>query len=216
MEADRCDLLCLDLETAERIRRQRLDSIAAELSAGRARALGDATRLTLAAALAEAEELCVCDLSLGRRALAEPRLPPRSDAALARGRPFATGGQDGDVLAHRRRAASSSARYSRRSRARVSEQTSPLLQISVTRPLAPARAGRPASSRASPARAPSAAARLGGDRLARRRGADRRDRRCRGRLDRADRFRCRQHDRGDRRLRRDLALHRQPARLESR
>ena len=63
MEADRCDLLCLDLETAERIRHQRLDSIVAELSAGRARALGDATRLTLAAALAEAEELCVCDLA---------------------------------------------------------------------------------------------------------------------------------------------------------
>jgi ArsR family transcriptional regulator, lead/cadmium/zinc/bismuth-responsive transcriptional repressor len=60
---DHCDLLCLDLQTAERIRRQRLDAGAAEFSAGRARALGDPTRLTLACALAEAGELCVCDLS---------------------------------------------------------------------------------------------------------------------------------------------------------
>jgi DNA-binding transcriptional ArsR family regulator len=60
---DHCDLLCLDLETAERIRRGRLVQTAAELAAGRARALGDPTRLTLACALAEAEELCVCDLS---------------------------------------------------------------------------------------------------------------------------------------------------------
>jgi len=60
---DHCDLLCLDLETAERIRRQRLDPDAAEFAAGRARALADPTRLTLACALVEAEELCVCDLS---------------------------------------------------------------------------------------------------------------------------------------------------------
>jgi DNA-binding transcriptional ArsR family regulator len=63
MTEDRCDLLCLDLETAERIRRQRLGADAVELSAGRARALSDPTRLTVACALAEAEELCVCDLS---------------------------------------------------------------------------------------------------------------------------------------------------------
>jgi len=35
----------------------------AEFAAGRARALADPTRLTLACALVEAEELCVCDLS---------------------------------------------------------------------------------------------------------------------------------------------------------
>ena len=63
MAGDHCDLLCLDLETAERIRRQRLDPDAAEFAAGRARALADPTRLTLACALVEAEELCVCDLS---------------------------------------------------------------------------------------------------------------------------------------------------------
>lgn len=60
---DRCDLLCLDLETAERLRLQRLDAATAEKAAGRAHALSDPTRLTLAAALAEADELCVCDLA---------------------------------------------------------------------------------------------------------------------------------------------------------
>ena len=63
MSSDRCDLLCLDLPTAERLRIQRLDLTAAESAAGKARALSDPTRLTLAAALLEADELCVCDLS---------------------------------------------------------------------------------------------------------------------------------------------------------
>ena len=35
----------------------------AEAAAGKARALDDPTRLTLAAALLEADELCVCDLA---------------------------------------------------------------------------------------------------------------------------------------------------------
>lgn len=60
---DACDLLCLDLEKAERIRRERLSRTAAEAGAGRARGLADPTRLTIAAALGEAEELCVCDLA---------------------------------------------------------------------------------------------------------------------------------------------------------
>jgi ArsR family transcriptional regulator, lead/cadmium/zinc/bismuth-responsive transcriptional repressor len=57
---DRCDLLCLDLPKAERLRAQRPPTAAA---AERASALGDATRMMLAAALAEGGELCVCDLS---------------------------------------------------------------------------------------------------------------------------------------------------------
>jgi ArsR family transcriptional regulator, lead/cadmium/zinc/bismuth-responsive transcriptional repressor len=61
--ADRCDLLCLDLEQAEDLRRRRLPLEAAERAAARARALADPTRLALAAALAGADELCVCDLS---------------------------------------------------------------------------------------------------------------------------------------------------------
>ena len=63
MADDRCDLLCLDLPTAERLRGRRLDLRVAEAAAGKARALDDPTRLTLAAALLEADELCVCDLA---------------------------------------------------------------------------------------------------------------------------------------------------------
>jgi len=63
MSDDRCDLLCLDLPTAERLRGRRLDVRVAESGAGKARALDDPTRLTLASALLEADELCVCDLA---------------------------------------------------------------------------------------------------------------------------------------------------------
>ena len=63
MADDRCDLLCLDLEKAEALRRSRLDpALAAEL-AEQARALADPTRLTIAGALAGTDELCVCDLA---------------------------------------------------------------------------------------------------------------------------------------------------------
>src|SRR5215218_5811571 len=48
MSQDRCDLICIDAPRAE---------------AERAKALSDPTRLTLAEALREGEELCVCDLS---------------------------------------------------------------------------------------------------------------------------------------------------------
>jgi DNA-binding transcriptional ArsR family regulator len=60
---DRCDLLCLDLPQAEAIRRSGLAPSVAWAAAERARALADPTRLTLAAALAQADELCVCDLA---------------------------------------------------------------------------------------------------------------------------------------------------------
>jgi ArsR family transcriptional regulator, lead/cadmium/zinc/bismuth-responsive transcriptional repressor len=60
---DRCDVLCLDLEKAEAIRARRLEPGLAERLAAEAKALGDPTRLTLAAALADAGELCVCDLA---------------------------------------------------------------------------------------------------------------------------------------------------------
>jgi ArsR family transcriptional regulator, lead/cadmium/zinc/bismuth-responsive transcriptional repressor len=67
MSDDRCDLLCLDLPRAEALR-QRLDHGAAERAAGRAKALGDPTRLAAALALRDGGELCVCDLAwvLGR------------------------------------------------------------------------------------------------------------------------------------------------------
>ena len=63
MTDDRCDLLCLDLQVAEGLRRNRLALEEADVAAGRARARSDPTRLMLAAALLEADELCVCDLA---------------------------------------------------------------------------------------------------------------------------------------------------------
>ncbi|MEX2210386.1 MAG: metalloregulator ArsR/SmtB family transcription factor [Gaiellaceae bacterium] len=65
MEADdRCDLLCLDLPVAEAIRTRTLERAnELRLAAERARGLADPTRLSLAATLAEADELCVCDLA---------------------------------------------------------------------------------------------------------------------------------------------------------
>ncbi len=63
MPNDRCDLLCLDLEKAEALRLRRLDASVARGAAGRAKALGDPTRLMIACALAEGGELCVCDLA---------------------------------------------------------------------------------------------------------------------------------------------------------
>jgi DNA-binding transcriptional ArsR family regulator len=63
MTDDQCELLCLDLRIAERLRKKRLPPERADLAAGRARALSDPTRLMLAAALLEASELCVCDLA---------------------------------------------------------------------------------------------------------------------------------------------------------
>jgi DNA-binding transcriptional ArsR family regulator len=63
MADDRCDLLCLDLDVAERLRRRRPALDEAAVAARRAQALADPTRLLLAAALAEADELCVCDLA---------------------------------------------------------------------------------------------------------------------------------------------------------
>lgn len=63
MTGDRCDLLCLDLPRAESVRAALLDETAAAELAARAAALGDATRLRVAAALAGGGELCVCDLA---------------------------------------------------------------------------------------------------------------------------------------------------------
>jgi len=63
MPDDRCDLLCLDLPKAERLREERLPPGTAARVADRAKALGDPTRLTIASALAAGGELCVCDLA---------------------------------------------------------------------------------------------------------------------------------------------------------
>ena len=63
MSKERCDLLCLDLAKAERLRAERLDVSTARRLSDRAQALSDPTRFTLAVALAATDELCVCDLA---------------------------------------------------------------------------------------------------------------------------------------------------------
>ena len=63
MNDDTCDLLCLDLPRAEEARRSRPGAAALQEAAGAAKALGDPTRLLVAAALRQAGELCVCDLA---------------------------------------------------------------------------------------------------------------------------------------------------------
>ncbi len=62
-DADTCDLLCLDLPKAERVRAEL--PVVGELegwSAG-AKALGDPTRLAIAVALRSSGVACVCDLA---------------------------------------------------------------------------------------------------------------------------------------------------------
>ena len=64
MSDDTCDLLCLDLPLAERLRAARMAIEDATVAANRAKALADPTRLMIAAALDAADgELCVCDLA---------------------------------------------------------------------------------------------------------------------------------------------------------
>ena len=63
MSDDRCDLLCLDLPRAEALRKSRLAAEEATSLAAVVAALGDPTRLVIAMALRDGEELCVCDLA---------------------------------------------------------------------------------------------------------------------------------------------------------
>lgn len=62
MADDRCELLCLDLPRAEEIRHGLDERVIAAAASG-ARALGDPTRMTVAVALRDGGELCVCDLA---------------------------------------------------------------------------------------------------------------------------------------------------------
>lgn len=61
--ADTCDLLCLDLPRAERVRARQPPAPDLAAAAARARALADPTRLSVAVALRDGAELCVCDLA---------------------------------------------------------------------------------------------------------------------------------------------------------
>jgi ArsR family transcriptional regulator, lead/cadmium/zinc/bismuth-responsive transcriptional repressor len=66
-DLDSCDLLCLDLPKAERVRAGLPNLEELERHAAAAKALGDPTRLAVALAL-RAHSVCVCDLGwiLGR------------------------------------------------------------------------------------------------------------------------------------------------------
>jgi DNA-binding transcriptional ArsR family regulator len=60
---DSCDLLCLDLPRAERVRKSLPEVAELELWAAAAKAVSDPTRLAVAIALREGESACVCDLA---------------------------------------------------------------------------------------------------------------------------------------------------------
>jgi DNA-binding transcriptional ArsR family regulator len=63
LNAETCDLLCLDLPKAERVRKGLPAAEELELWAAGAKALGDPTRLAVALALEAGESACVCDLA---------------------------------------------------------------------------------------------------------------------------------------------------------
>lgn len=60
---DSCDLLCLDLPVAEKLRMQHPELAELRSLANTFGVLADPTRLEIALTLLAAEELCVCDLS---------------------------------------------------------------------------------------------------------------------------------------------------------
>lgn len=62
-DADRCDLLCLDIPKAEAARRRQPPPGALQTWAEGAKALADPTRLAVAIALADCDTACVCDLA---------------------------------------------------------------------------------------------------------------------------------------------------------
>jgi DNA-binding transcriptional ArsR family regulator len=86
-ERDTCDLLCLDLPKAERVRAALPPAKQLATCAAGAKALGDPTRLAIALALGDGERACVCDLAwiVGRdEKLVSHHLRQLKSAALAR------------------------------------------------------------------------------------------------------------------------------------
>jgi len=80
-----CELLCIDLNVAERVRHELPGPAALAESVERARALADPTRLSVLLALRAGEELCGCDLAwiLGRsQALISHHLRALREAGL--------------------------------------------------------------------------------------------------------------------------------------
>ncbi len=87
--ADTCELLCIDLDVAERVRHELPDPVALAVAAGRARSLADPTRLSVLLALQSGDELCGCDLAwiLGRsQALVSHHLRALREAGLVTSR----------------------------------------------------------------------------------------------------------------------------------
>jgi DNA-binding transcriptional ArsR family regulator len=62
-ERDTCDLLCLDVPKAERVRAALPPVEQLQSWAAAAKALSDPTRLAIALALRDGERACVCDLA---------------------------------------------------------------------------------------------------------------------------------------------------------
>lgn len=88
-DPDTCDLLCLDLPMAERVRAELPGAEELERRAQAAQALSDPTRLAVAMALSAAGEACVCDLAwiVGRdERLASHHARRLKAAGLARSR----------------------------------------------------------------------------------------------------------------------------------
>ena len=63
IDADTCDLLCLDLPKAEAARSRLPAAAVLDAWATGAKALSDPTRLAIAVALGESGAACVCDLA---------------------------------------------------------------------------------------------------------------------------------------------------------
>jgi ArsR family transcriptional regulator, lead/cadmium/zinc/bismuth-responsive transcriptional repressor len=87
VDRDTCDLLCLDLPKAERLRDAPPALEQLEAWAAGAKALADPTRLAIALALRDGERACVCDLAwiVGRNEkLVSHHLRQLKGAALAR------------------------------------------------------------------------------------------------------------------------------------
>jgi DNA-binding transcriptional ArsR family regulator len=86
-DRDTCELLCLDLPKAERVRDALPPLEQLEAWAAGAKALSDPTRVAIAVALRDGERACVCDLAwiVGRdEKLVSHHLRQLKGAALAR------------------------------------------------------------------------------------------------------------------------------------
>ncbi len=95
---DACELLCLDLPHAERLRASLPEVARLESVTGAARALGDPTRLRIAAAVLSGHELCVCDVAWivgASQALVSHHLRQLRSAELVRSR------KDGRMVMYR-------------------------------------------------------------------------------------------------------------------